>query len=81
MRNAMLLSSLLMLVLGSSGCAEPRMVSADPTEVKKNDFKHPFGGKCEDAKYQLDKTVEGGQLSDLRELKRNIELYCVWRRN
>ncbi|MFT4939759.1 MAG: hypothetical protein ACI88A_002804 [Paraglaciecola sp.] len=79
MRNTMLLTSL--LVLGLSACADQRVVTAAPTEPEKNDIKHPLSGKCEDAKYQLDKTVEGGQLSDLRELKRNIELYCVWRRN
>jgi hypothetical protein len=79
MRNSMLLTSL--LVLGLSACADPRVVSADPTELEQNDIKQPFGEKCEDAKNQLDKTVEGGQLYDLRKLKRNIELYCVWRRN
>ncbi|MFT4940554.1 MAG: hypothetical protein ACI88A_003611 [Paraglaciecola sp.] len=79
MRNTMLLSSL--LVLGLSACAEPRVVSANPTKLEQNDIKYQFNGKCEDAKYQLDRTVEGGQLFDLRELKRNIELYCVWRRN
>ena len=79
MRNVMVLISL--LVLGLSGCAEPRVVNARPTELEQNDSGFAFGEKCEDAKYQLDKTVEEGQLSDLRELKRNIELYCVWRRN
>jgi hypothetical protein len=79
MRSVLLFTSL--LVLGLGGCAQSRVVASDPTELKKNDNKHAFGEKCEDAKYQLDKTVEEGQLSDLRELKRNIELYCVWRRN
>jgi hypothetical protein len=79
MRYMMLLTSL--LVLGFSGCAQPRVGSADPSELEKNDSKNAFGEKCEDAKYQLDKTVEEGQTSDLRELKRNIELHCVWRRN
>jgi hypothetical protein len=77
MRN-MLLASLLMFAL--SACTS-RVAPADPTELQKNNGKHAFGEKCEDAKYQLDKTVEEGQKSDLRELKRNIELYCVWRRN
>ena len=79
MRNVMLLTSL--LVLGLSACAEPRVVAADPSELEKNDIKYAFGEKCEEAKYQLDKAVEEGQLTDLRELKRQIELYCVWRRN
>ena len=79
MRSVFLLSSL--LVVGLSACVQPRMVATDPSELKKNDNSHAFGEKCEDAKYQLDKTVEEGQLSDLRALKRNIELYCVWRRN
>jgi hypothetical protein len=79
MRNVLLLTGL--LVLGLSACAQPRVIAADPSELKKNDTKHAFGEKCEDAKYQLDKSVEEGQLSDLRELKRNIELYCLWRRN
>ena len=79
MGNVILLSSL--LVLGLSACAQPRVVAADPSEIQQNDGKHAFGEKCEDAKYQLDKTVEEGQTSELQELKRNIELYCVWRRN
>ncbi|MFQ3198382.1 MAG: hypothetical protein ACJAUL_001625 [Paraglaciecola sp.] len=79
MRNTILLTSL--LVLGLSACVEQRVVSAVPNKLEKNDIKHPLSGKCEDAKNQLNKTVEGGQLNDLRELKRNIELYCVWRRN
>jgi hypothetical protein len=78
MRNV-LLTSILMFSL--SACAPSRVGFADPTELEKNDTQHAFGEKCEDAKYQLDKTVEEGQTSDLRELKRNIELYCVWRRN
>jgi len=69
------------VVLGLSACAQPRGVAEDPSELETNDTTHVLGEKCEDAKYQLDKTVEEGQLSDLRELKRNIELYCVWRRN
>lgn len=79
MCNRILLTSL--LVLGLSACAEQKVVSADPPKLDQNDLKQSFGGKCADAKYQLDKTVEGGQLTNLRELKRNIELYCVWRRN
>ncbi len=79
MRNTMLLTSFLVLAL--SACAQPIVVSADPSELEKNGTKQRFSEKCVDAKYQLDKTVEAGQLSDLRELKRNIELYCVWRRN
>jgi hypothetical protein len=78
MRNVLLTS---ILVLGLSACAQPRAVVANPSVIEKNDTKNVLGEKCEDAKYQLDKTVEEGQLSDLRELKRNIELYCVWRRN
>lgn len=79
MRNSMLLTSL--LVLGLSGCAKPKVVSAVPTEREQSDLKYPFGEKCKDAKYQLEKSVEAGQLRNLRELKRHIELYCVWRRN
>jgi hypothetical protein len=78
MRNV-LLNCLIVLCL--SACAQPRVVVADPTEGGKSNIKQAFGEKCEDAKYQLDKTVQEGQLSELRELKRNIELYCVWRRN
>ena len=75
----MLLMSFLML--GLSACAQPIVGTADPSKLKKNESKHVFGEKCTDAKYQLDKTVQEGQLSNLRHLKRNIELYCVWRRN
>ncbi|MFT4810331.1 MAG: hypothetical protein ACI9LX_003697 [Paraglaciecola sp.] len=79
MRYEMLLSCF--IVIGLSACAQPRVVAADPTEGGKSNINQAFGEKCEDAKYQLDKTVQEGQLSELRELKRNIELYCVWRRN
>lgn len=79
MCNMKLLVSLLVVVL--SACAQPRVGLSDPTELKKDGTKQAFGEKCEDAKYQLEKTVEEGQKSDLRELKRNIELHCVWRRN
>lgn len=79
MRSVFLLISILML--GLSSCTQSRVVATDPSELKKNDNNYAFGEKCEDAKYQLEKTVEEGQLSNLRALKRNIELYCVWRRN
>ncbi|MFT6992290.1 MAG: hypothetical protein ACJASL_004290 [Paraglaciecola sp.] len=79
MRNTMLLTSF--LVLSLSACAQPRVVASDPSDLQKNDIKQAFGERCENAKYQLDKTVEEGQLYNLRELKRNIELFCVWRRN
>tara|TARA_R110000744_G_scaffold50155_11_gene108632 strand:+ start:8829 stop:9125 length:297 start_codon:yes stop_codon:yes gene_type:complete len=71
MRNGLLLVSF--LILGLSAC------SASKTE--EDGVKQQFGEKCENAKQQLDKAVEEGQLSDLRVLKRDIELYCVWRRN
>jgi hypothetical protein len=70
--------SVLILCLGS--CAEPKVVSADPSEITNKEH-NPLSEKCENAKRQLDKSVEEGQLSDLRELKRNIELYCLWRKN
>lgn len=79
MRIVMLLICLLALCL--TACSQPRVVYADPSELKKSEINQAFGEKCEDAKYQLEKTVEAGQLSDLRELKRNIELHCVWRRD
>ncbi|MBU3001995.1 hypothetical protein [Paraglaciecola arctica] len=66
-------------VLSLSGCSSSSLPAADPTE--RSDSKQAFGEKCEDAKYQLDKAVEEGQTSNLRELKTNIELHCVWRRN
>jgi hypothetical protein len=75
----MLLTSI--FVLGLSACSQSRVGLADPTELKNEDSKQALGEKCEDAKYQLEKTVEEGQTSNLRELKRNIELHCVWRRN
>ncbi|WP_166425461.1 hypothetical protein [Paraglaciecola sp. 20A4] len=69
------------LVLGLSACAQQNVDPIASTELEKSVANQPFAEKCEDAKYQLDKSVEEGQLSGLRELKRNIELYCVWRRN
>ena len=79
MRNLKLITCL--LALGLNACAQPRVGLSDPTELKGNSNKQAFGEKCEDAKYQLEKSVEEGQTSELRELKRNIELHCVWRRN
>ncbi|GAC24375.1 MAG: hypothetical protein CL579_06510 [Alteromonadaceae bacterium] len=61
------------VILGLSGCA-----------ASKNDqdvVKQQFGERCEDARKELDNAVKDGQLADLRVLKRDIELYCVWRRN
>jgi hypothetical protein len=69
-----------LLLLCLTACAEPKVASADPSERTIPGNK-PLGEKCEDAKQQLDKSVASGQLSELRELKRNIELYCLWRRN
>jgi hypothetical protein len=79
MRITQLLTSLLVLAL--SGCAQPKTAPTNPTETEQNNTKQPFSEKCDDAKAQLDKAVAGGQLTELRELKRHIELYCVWRRN
>lgn len=79
MRNLMLFTCFMLLVL--TACAQPKVVSDVPAEVTRNNIKQDFGEKCENAKYQLEKTVEEGQLTNLRELKRNIELYCIWRRN
>lgn len=67
-----------LVITAISACAQPRVVSADPSEITEQ---NPLTEKCENAKQQLDKSVAEGQLSDLRELKRNIELYCLWRRN
>lgn len=71
MRYSTMLVSLFVLCL--SGCA----VSKDDQDVAKQ----PFSQRCEDAKQELDNAVEEGQLADLRVLKQDIELYCVWRRN
>lgn len=71
MRHAVLWGSA--LVLGLSGCAASK---SDQDVVKQQ-----FGERCEAAKLELDEAVEEGQLSDLRTLKQDIELYCVWRRN
>ena len=79
MRNTLLLTCF--FVLGLSACTQSKLASADRSKVERNDIYQPLGERCEDAKYQLKQTVEEGQLSDLKELKRNIELYCVWRRN
>jgi hypothetical protein len=69
------------LVLGLSACAQPIMVASDPSEPEPNSINQALGEKCENAKYQLEKTVEEGQLTGLEHFKRNIELHCVWRRN
>lgn len=79
MRSVFLLSGL--LIVGLSACVQPRVGATDPSELEKNDSGYAFGEKCEEAKYQLDKAVEEDQSSDLRALKRNLELHCVWRRN
>lgn len=64
-----------------SACAQQRAGYADPTELGKDQSEYAFGEKCKNAKAQFDQSVAEGQKSDLRELKRNIELHCVWRRN
>lgn len=79
MRNLMLLSSFLLFSL--SACVQPRVVATDPSGFDKNNSGHVFGEKCVNAKHQLEEAVEEDQTSDLRELKRNIELHCLWRRN
>jgi PBP1b-binding outer membrane lipoprotein LpoB len=40
----------------------------------------PLSEKCQSAKQDFDKAVQAGERDNLHELKRNIELYCVWRR-
>lgn len=69
------------LVLGISSCAQPTVNSDDPSALEKSETSKALSEKCENAKNQLDKTVQEGQLSNLRHLKRNIELHCVWRTN
>lgn len=78
MGNMLLIS---ILVLGISSCAQSTGSFDDPSTLEKNEISKVFGEKCENAKNQLDRTVQEGQLSNLRHLKRNIELHCVWRRN
>ena len=36
--------------------------------------------KCQSAKQDFEKAVQAGERDNLHEMKRNIELYCVWRR-
>ncbi|QHJ13781.1 hypothetical protein FX988_04061 [Paraglaciecola mesophila] len=71
MRYSVILVSF--FVLSLSGCAS----SKDDQDV----VKQQFSQRCEEAKQELDNAVEEGQLADLRVLKQDIELYCVWRRN
>ena len=78
MRNVMLSLSFLLCL---SACAHKTEIVTDPSQFEQNNTEHAYGEKCENAKFQLDKTVEEGQISELRVLKRNIELHCVWRRD
>ena len=79
MPNTFLLTGLLILAL--SACAKQNVGPAEPSELEKDNISHSLGEECKDAKNQLDKMVEEGQLTGLRELKRSIELHCLWRRN
>ncbi|MBL4631228.1 MAG: hypothetical protein JKY14_08730 [Paraglaciecola sp.] len=82
MRNVILVTSLLLaLILTLSACVQPIAVANDSPERESNETEQVLTEKSANAKYQLEKTVEEGQLSDLRYLKNNIELHCVWRRN
>jgi hypothetical protein len=59
------------------GCAnkqQPKPAHADQTVVQAP------GEKCENAKKTLEKAVAEGDLDDVRALKIDIELYCIWRR-
>lgn len=76
MHRNLLLNIILIMVL--SACAQQ---AVEPSDSSKDPQIYTVGEKCENAKYQLDKSIEEGQRTDLRELKRNIELHCLWRRN
>ena len=58
---------ILIVVAALSGCA------ADKSQQLANQ-------QCLDAKRQLEKAIEAGEQDDLKNMKRNIELYCVWRK-
>lgn len=69
--------SVVILSIGLVACAQK---SAQQTEMSQHPEQPPVSEKCQQAKQDLEKAVEAGQRNDLHELKRNIELYCVWRR-
>jgi len=73
MHRVLLLASFVVMAL--SACVQ------QPAGSSKDKSIYALGEKCKNAKFQLDRSVEEGQKSDLRELKRNIEIHCVWRRD
>ena len=62
-----------------SACAQQKSNLATPKQEGEINSK-PLSANCLHAKQELDKAVQAGEHNSLHELKRNIELYCVWRR-
>jgi hypothetical protein len=59
------------------GCANNQQTKSANTEQT---VVQAPGEKCENAKKTLEKAVAEGDLDDVRALKIDIELYCIWRR-
>ena len=70
--------SVALVILLSAGCAQSKSKIAD--DEKNIGINKPLSEKCLEAKQDFDKAVQAGARDNLHELKRNIELYCVWRR-
>lgn len=68
------LGILLIFLLGCANNQQSKPASPEPTVVQAP------GEKCENAKKTLEKAVAEGDLDDVRALKIDIELYCIWRR-
>jgi type IV pilus biogenesis protein CpaD/CtpE len=71
--------TMVLMLLTLSACAQNNGKQSN-TQQQDQTSPKPLSEKCKNAKDELDKAVQSGQRNDLHELKRNIELYCVWRR-
>ena len=71
--------NIVLMLLTLSACAQNN-VKHNETQQQGQAGAKPLSDKCKNAKDELDKAVQSGQRNDLHELKRNIEIYCVWRR-
>lgn len=67
------------IVVFLSACSATQPRSDNQAEVIENG-KPELNEKCKAAKQDLDSAVKAGDRDNVHELKRNIELYCVWRR-
>jgi PBP1b-binding outer membrane lipoprotein LpoB len=70
--------NVILLVLVLAACVQKKSETAE--SQGDSGINKPLSEKCQSAKQDLDSAVQAGDRDNLHELKRNIEIYCVWRR-